>query len=270
MRLQQFKALLINTLQREYRSKSLVAIFILTVAIIILVNSVMNLFMTGEGQPILANLADKKMVIFYKIINIWSGIIATLFGVHALKSDYDYDLVDQLWSFPIKKHDYIISRILGSWIVVCAYYLISIIMAMTLFSMSSDESYIRVTIIPSFMISSLLILTLIILGSLFSMFASKTIAFIEVLLASMFIAIANTQIGVLSFSEMFKNLSFMKVTGVVLHTIFPRIGVIDKISSNVLYEEPIVYNTLAESIHFIATIVLLYFILQKIIIKRGV
>ncbi|MBW1863791.1 MAG: hypothetical protein JRJ02_15720 [Deltaproteobacteria bacterium] len=70
MDINKFTTLFFNTIHKEYRSRTLVFMFILTVIIIIILNAAVNL-LTGMDAS-LFHLDKKKLKILYIIISIWN------------------------------------------------------------------------------------------------------------------------------------------------------------------------------------------------------
>jgi len=208
------------------------------------------------------------MTAFYSMINLWSGVLAAFFGVNAVKSDYDYGIVDQIWSFPIKKIDYLIMRILSNWLIVISYFLISLILGLIIFKLGDKEANITINILGSLAIDSLFILSMITFASLFSLIMPKTISFISTFFIYILISVSNHRFIDIPFSDSFNDLSFFKAIGLIFHYIFPRIGSLSIMSRNILSGTKL--NSMGlEFLHFSVTYFLLFFLVYKIMKKKG-
>ena len=103
-----------NTLAKEWRNRFLIFLFILTVAVILIVNVVMNYIGQIPGVLADATLANKKLYIFFYIINSWNIFLSIMMCVNCVKSDLNGGVYSQILSFPVKRIEYLFSRIFGT------------------------------------------------------------------------------------------------------------------------------------------------------------
>ena len=129
-----FKYIYFNTIQKEIRNKSIWSLLIMTSIVIIVLNTLLNFLlqmasefqMTGAGME----LGSLPLNLFYTLIDFFSTVIAIIIGVNSLKSDEENGVNIQLLSFPVKRWEYLVARVLGSWTIVVSYYIYSIILAL--------------------------------------------------------------------------------------------------------------------------------------------
>lgn len=226
-----FTALLLNTFQKEYRNKVLIFLSLLTILVLFLLNAGLDFVARqAQTQADAADLVKFKLGYFYSIIGIWSGLLAGLLGVNCVRSDFEHRMIAQILSFPIRRHEYLIARILGSWALIVIYYLISIALALIYFSYQSKSFSFEWRILGSLSVSSLSMLVYVVLGALLSLFMPKLLAFLSLLLAGLFMNLSNWYYKYIAFGDTFKELNFFKGIGLFFHHALPRVGVVNDLA----------------------------------------
>ena len=113
-----------NTLQKEFRNKTLMFLLVFTLGVILVVTALFRFLYDytegNQGQAMLTGFVGDPFVVFYYIISIWNAVLAIVLGVNCIKSDERCSVMPQLLSLPIKRSDYLIARIVGSWIIIIA------------------------------------------------------------------------------------------------------------------------------------------------------
>ncbi|MBL8991997.1 MAG: ABC transporter permease subunit [Spirochaetia bacterium] len=226
-----FTALLLNTFQKEYRNKVLIFLSLLTIVVLFLLNAGLDFVARqAQTQSDAGDLVKFKLGYFYSIIGIWSGLLAGLLGVNCVRSDFEHRMIAQILSFPIRRFEYLIARILGSWLLIVIYYLISIALALIYFSYQSKSFSFEWRILGALGVSSLSMLVYVVLGALLSLFMPKLLAFLTLLLTGLFMNISNWYYKYIAFSESFKELNFFKGIGLFFHNALPRVGVVNDLA----------------------------------------
>ncbi|MBT6324800.1 MAG: ABC transporter permease subunit [Bdellovibrionales bacterium] len=259
MNITNLKILFNNTIQKESRSKALLFAFLFTLFMIIFVNLAINMIVKYVSDTSsMIDLSSQKIGMFYFIINSWTLFLSIIFGVNTIRSDLDSQVIDQILSFPIKRIEYLIARILGSFFIVNIYYLLSMALTTVIFIFSDDKFIFQWGMFLTFAVMSLSILSVITLSSLFSMFFNKIFGLVFSMMFCLVIFIANSTLGTLKFAELFKSLGVLKSLGVGLHFVFPRIGVLGDISGAFLSGQSLPFNLFYEGIHFILSYLVLF------------
>ncbi|MBT3585747.1 MAG: ABC transporter permease subunit [Halobacteriovoraceae bacterium] len=260
-----------NTLQKEFRNKMLLFILAFTVAVILGANVVINLLndkvVTDFGMKDMA-IGDKAMIGFYWFINLWSVGLAVLLGSNCTKSDFENHVIPQLLSFPIRRIEYLLARIFGTWFMVMGYYLFSIVLAMVSFSLTSGTLVKGGAFFGAVLINSFAILPIIILAVLFSFFTPKLVTFIGVGMLYLLMSISAGNLHPLPFSEMLNDLSFMKIVALGLYFFLPHSSILDRFSSATLFDTPFEVNILFEVGHYALTMALLILIATWVFRRR--
>ena len=114
----QWQAMIKDTILKELRSKTLLFIFIATTLMIFLAHSLLKMFISSNESSALVINGANSLTIMFTMINAWSVIIAGIFGISSIRSDFKDKIIYQYLAFPISRTQYMFSRILGTWILV--------------------------------------------------------------------------------------------------------------------------------------------------------
>ncbi|TDJ03956.1 MAG: hypothetical protein E2O68_09045 [Deltaproteobacteria bacterium] len=258
-----------NTMAKEWRNKFLLFLFALTVALILLVNVTMDWIGQVPGISLDSTMANKKLYIFYFIINTWNIFLSIIMGVNCVKSDLNEGVFGQILSFPVTRFEYLLSRILGSTAIVFCYYLISILLALSVFAFSSEG---RVFIDPGFFAALLpnliLIFTSVSLTVLISLFLTKIAAFITTFILVLLISSSNANFTGLGFDYLFSDLTFFKIIGLMLYFFLPRLGTINSMATDIIVGKTLNISIWWEFLHLGLTIGVVYVCLLLALRKR--
>ncbi|MBF0359424.1 MAG: hypothetical protein HQK49_00340 [Oligoflexia bacterium] len=282
-----FKVLVINTIFNEFRNKSVIFFSIFTLLVIYADHALIN-FIEGNlpGMAPSDTLVDMKMKAFYWIISSWNGLMAIILGINTVKADLNMQIMPQLFAWPIKRMEYLFARIVGSWIVIVGYYIISIILAYIVFKFFGTGASIGASIgaaasagggmlslfssiIVSVLLSSLMILTVITIAVFFSLYLSKVWGLIVSILAIGFIGQANSYFSMVPFSEITDKLDgIFSIIKLLLHYLIPRVGVLSNMAVQVFMGATMDRNIFFELLHFVASYALLFYFLLFVFKRR--
>jgi len=271
-----FKHIYINTIQKEIRNKSIWSLLILTSLVIIVLNALLNLLLQLAGEFQMAGagmeLGSLPLNLFYMLIDFFSTVIAIIIGVNSLKSDEENGVNVQLLSFPVRRWEYLVARVLGSWTIVVSYYVYSILLAALLFSISSREFMMGFQIFFGLINTSLIMLPTILIAIMFSFFLPKLFAFFFSLFFMGFVNYANMTFTQMTYEQFLDKISFMKILALPVHLFLPRTGTLSSATNSVLYnpEEPInamYYGNLA---HYVIAISILTAIVAWFLKRKDV
>lgn len=269
MNIARMKFIFLNTLQKEYRSLTLVVSFIFTMFIMLLVNFLLDtFFMLAREQNFEPLIGADKVQIFYYIISVWSLVLAPLFGANSIRSDMESNIIVQFFALPIKRSEYLFSRIMGSWFIIVLYYLICLIVSSIFFSMGSELSLNLAATIKSMLISSLTILALIQLVVFMTFYFSRLVSFILGFVTIILIYVSNAYCGAKTIAENFSDLNVWSLIAGMTHYLLPRIGVVNNMSNQVLLEKGFgKFDPMIEFGHFFGMIAL-YGIIMHFLLKK--
>lgn len=264
----QYKALILDTVLKEVRSKTLIFIFIATTVALIfghLILSAMN-SEVGQNQGF-ALVGIDIIAINFRILNSISFFIALIFGVSVFRSDFENNIIYQYLSFPISRTEYFFIRVLGTWLLVFLYYIYAYALSTILFSVAFKSFVFSPTHLLSFGILNLYLLVVIFISILFSLLMNKTGALFITTICCIASAFSYGTFSKLAFNEQFQNLGVFKVVGIFFYYLFPRISFLDELSSSFLVKSEVGANILQQSIHLII-ISLVYVYVANYFVKR--
>jgi ABC-type transport system involved in multi-copper enzyme maturation permease subunit len=265
----QWRAMIKDTILKELRSKTLIFIFIATTLIIFLAHAILKMFISGnEGSAVMINGANSLSLMF-TMINAWCVIIAGIFGISSIRSDFKENIIYQYLSFPISRTQYMFSRIFGTWILVFGYYLYSYLLSAILFSVATHSLALHWNHLISMLLMGLYIFLVIFISFLYSMIAGKIGAFLLLLTTVATISVSTNSIRALAYADYFKDLNVFKVIGLVVYFILPRVNYITELASNVMTKEEIKLNLGLESLHLLATSAVFILLADRIVKRKN-
>ena len=262
----QYKAMIIDTMLKEVRSKTLIFIFVATTIAIILGHVGIKLVTTQMGGDI--NLSGvNALSINFRILNSISFIIAAVFGVSVFRSDFQNNIIYQYLSFPMSRTEYFFIRVIGTWFLVLAYYIYSYALSSILFSIAFKKIIFTPAHFYSFLVLCFYLLIVIFIATLFSLIMNKLGALFITFSTSLAAAASFGTFSTIPFNEYFQNMSIMKLIGLLFYFLFPRITFLGNISNSLMSGEPAGLDVWAQCLH-LAVISAAYIFLANYLVKR--
>lgn len=260
-----------NTIQKEWRSKTLIFLLVLTIIMISLAGALLSYFKNNILTELpMEGLAQQSLGVFFWIINIWSYLVATFVGVSTVRSDQDGGVMAQMLSFPLSRWEYLMGRISGAYIIVTGYYILSLLIGIIGISMALGDFVLSFDIILGMLITSFPNLVVITLALFFGLYLGTIQAFIVNFIMTFFIAVANGYFIENSFMETLKNLSVIKGLAVFLHALFPHISHWENLGKSFIMGTEFKFDYANEVPHFLATYVLLIMVIVWIFKRKEV
>ena len=265
----QWQAMIKDTILKELRSKTLIFIFIATTLLIFLAHALLKLIISSnEGSAVMVNGANSLSIMF-TMINAWSVIIAAIFGISSIRSDFRDNIIYQYLAFPISRTQYMFSRIFGTWILVFSYYLYSYILSAILFSFATHSFALNWIHLVSMLLMGIYVFLIIFISFLYSMVAGKIGAFLLLITTTIIISASTGSIRALAYAEYFKQLSIFKIVGLIVYFCLPRVNYLTELASNVLTNEEIKLNIGLESLHLVVTSALFIFLADRMVRRKN-
>ena len=245
------QTLVTNTLHKEYRNHTLIFLLILSLLLIYAINGTMDFFTGGSA------LAASKLAILYRIISAWGGLLGLLLGSNCLSSDRTSGVMPIILALPVSRAEYLLARVVGTWLIVMGYYALSLMLGFVVFSVGSLGLALNPRILPALLINSTGVLAAILLGVLLSLFLSRTKAFIASLITAGACLAAGSSLKGLSLLEQFTDLSLWRSLALALHYLLPRLGSVSELAQGVLFGRTTLLNPWLEGLHLIFSLALL-------------
>ncbi len=262
-----FILLVWNTVQKELRSKSFYLAIALTLGMLVLGFSIMQAFkdqiQLESGTELLGS--GQLFWIYYTFINAWSVFLALMFGLSCVRSDVTSGVIGQLLALPISRPWYLVSRVLGSWLLVAFYQLLSFILT-GIFFLDAIKQIPTSAIVLAPLISLLPTLAAVVLGLFFSLWVGKTPGLIFTGMASMGGSWARSYFT--DVQDPYANLTYLKIIGLFLWIIIPRFAAPHSIVQSFagITDVQIAWGDLAQ---FSLTTGIFFVVVNLVFVRRG-
>ena len=248
----QYTALIIDTVLKEIRSKTLIFIFVATTLSIFLANLIIGVVTTQMGGDQALSMTGVNILsLNFRIINSINFIVAAVFGVSVFRSDFENNIIYQYLSFPISRIEYFFVRVLGTWLLVLAYYAYSYLLSAILFSFSFKKVILTAGHFYSFLVLSIYLLLVIFISIFFSLLLNKIGALFATFTSCLAAAAAYANLSIVPVNELFMNLSGFKLSGLLVYFLFPRASFLDSVSSSLLIGDDLNINVWGQLIHLV-------------------
>ncbi len=173
------KYILLNTILKEYRSKTLILFSILTMIILLLANSLLGLVKESfDGAFSPETMGETSIGIFLWMIGLWGHFLSIYIGSRLLPTDIDGKITHFLLSLPLRPFDYLVGRLLGGVSIVYFFYGLSILLASLLFSLTLKIPLFSFAALGAIFSMGFTSLALISLSMTFSLFLGRMGSFI--------------------------------------------------------------------------------------------
>lgn len=243
-----------NTIQKEWRSKTLLFLLVITVIMISLAGVVLSYFKNNVLTDLpMEGLAQQSLSVFFWIINIWSYLVATFIGASTVRSDQDGGVMAQMLSFPISRGEYLLGRITGAYAIVTGYYILSLMIGIVGISLAIGDFVLTFDILIGMMITSLSNLVVITLAIFFGLYMGTIQAFIVNFIFTFFISLSNGFFVEKEYFEVFKDLSVVKLIAALIHGALPHLATWESLGTSFILGTEARFNTTTEVPHFIAS-----------------
>lgn len=260
-----------NTIQKEWRSKTLFFLLIITVIMISLAGVVLSYFKENVLTEMpMEGLAQQSLGVFFWVINIWSYLVATFVGVSTVRSDQDGGVMAQMLSFPMSRAEYLLGRVSGAYAIVTGYYIISLLIGILGISMALGDFVLSFGVVTGMLITSLPNLVVITLALFFGLYFGTIQAFIVTFIMSFFITLSNSFFAEKSYFDAFSDLSVMKFFAVIFHGAFPHLSYWESLGTSFIMGTTAKFDSTSEIPHFLASYAFLAVIILLIFRKKEI
>jgi ABC-type transport system involved in multi-copper enzyme maturation permease subunit len=266
----QWRAMIKDTILKELRSKTLIFIFIATTLMIFLSHALLKMLINNNdpASNILIS-GTNSLTFMFSVINGWSVIIAGIFGISSIRSDFKDKIIYQYLAFPISRTQYMFSRIFGTWLLVYGYYLYSYLLSAILFSFATNSLALHWTHLISMLLMGIYVFLVIFISFLYSMIAGKIAAFLLLIATVVTISLSISSLRMVAAADYLKDLNVFKIIGLIVYFCLPRINYITELASTVMSKEEIKMNLGLEALHFVITTGLFIFLANFLVKKKN-
>lgn len=268
------RTLIINTFQKEWRSKSLLTLIVLTIFFLIVSTSLLD-FMVNSflAKNEVLGAGSTAFTLFLILVGIWSSFVVSLIGAGVVKDDFDYQVLPQILSLPISRAKYLAARLIGTWALLFAYFLLTYAFAATLFQMVSGENVWHFGVVMASLTYAIRIIPILLFSCLFSLFLPKIFSFVFTLILMAIVSAMNSSLMTQSYSKFLETPSIFRYLCVVVDAIFPRMGFWANVTDILLSGDTsglADISFFSQSAHFILTSAFWIFVLHYFFSRKEV
>lgn len=248
-----------DTINKEIRSKMLLFVFALSTVTILLSHSLVKLFYSATaadaGNPLSSG--GLLLSLMFGFLNFWSVLISAVFGVNSIRSDFSQNIIYQYLAMPIKRSDYYFSRLIGTWTIVYVFYLYAYLASLILFSVATHSWVAHWGHLLSALLMGIFIFLCIVLSTLLSLFGNRMGALMLMGMSWLLITFSNSSFREIPYNEYFSNFSLLRLLGMIVHWLLPRIGNVSELANTFLFQKELKMNLWVELPHLLISSVFL-------------
>lgn len=262
---------IINTIQKEWRSKTLIFLFFVTILATVISASLLSFFKSNILTEVpMEGLAENSLRVYFWIINLWSFLVATFVGVSTVRSDLEGNVMSQMLSFPISRYEYLVGRIKGAYFIVTGYYFVSLVMGIVSTSLVMGDFVVKPSLILGALITSLSNSVVLTTAIFFGLYFSTVQAFIINIFFTGFVIMSNGYFSATTYEKAFEDLGVFTALYMILNTFVPRLSLMGDLGKSFIMDFEFKYNYGVEVPHFIVTYALLFAVIYFIFKKKQV
>ena len=259
-----------NTIDKEVRNKSVISLLVLSIGLMIIAHflaiGVKEWVNETNLNTLIANSSQNVILFFIALI---SNIVAVVIASSVFRSDFSSKIVAQILTFPISRFNYLISRILGAWILTILFYLICLSVGLLSFALSGSIKFDLFALFSSFVFMSAQLLALIIMSCFFSFFGNRIATFIVTFLYYLLAKVSFLHFNQEAFS--FSDISFIKIVSAITYYLTPRVGELSFISDGFIAEKTFEAAQIGSAfLHFFTISILWIFVMKYFFDRREV
>jgi ABC-type transport system involved in multi-copper enzyme maturation permease subunit len=260
-------SLIKNSIDKEIRSKSVIFLFVFTLAFIYLghmIASSVKEFVNESNLTMLISNSSQAVIVSF--VSLCANLIAMIVASSVLRSDISSRIMPQILTMPISRAGYLFNRIVGAWLLVMLLYTISLVFGISILYFADSIKVEPLMLMGSYLFMALELLGLIFMSSFVSMYGNKIGTLVVTIVYYFSTRVAQYRFAQEGFN--FSDLTVGKIYSGVIYYLTPRLGELAHISENYLSGKGFEFNQIAYAlIHFLA-IMIVWSVLYKILFDR--
>ncbi len=256
-----------NTIHKEIRNKSIIFLFVFTLAFIF---SGHLLAITLKGFIDESNLntfiANSSQGVIINFVSFCTNIVCSIIAASAVRSDLGSGVISQILSFPISRSKYLISRVAGSLTLSFLFYLLSLLfgIALLVFGESIKIDFYGLLISSLFM--GLQILGLVVVGIFASLYFKRLGAF---LVTFTYYIVSKIVYHSVSYEGVnFDTFSLGKAFKYFVYFCTPRVAEVSYMAEEFINGSEFEYMTLVYGLSHFILLVGIWSILMKVVFNK--
>lgn len=215
--------LLKNTIEKEIRNKGVIFLFIFSILSLYIGNLLAVTVKEYVNESNLtAIISNSTQLIIVNVISLITLVVSIIVGVNCVRSDMSLRILPQIMGFSISRSSYLLSRILGSWLISLVFFSLTMISGIVLLKFSDSIAVDNFSLIASYLIYSLTFLIVTFVATFISIYLNKIGAFILTIVFYFSSTVSYFNYQNIGFDNM--EMSGLKIYNMLFHYFVPRIG----------------------------------------------
>lgn len=271
------RALFIDTIQKEVRSKTLVTLFVLsTIGMYFAYQALKAIggsMDANDGGASISMLGNVSFNAMFWVNNFISMLVATILGSSAFRSDFKEKISYTLLTLPISRIEYFYTRVFGVWVMSMAYYLYTFILGSIFLSLLNKALSFSWHYFLVLLFSGLVLLVVLNIASFVALYFNQLMAIFTSLVIFVFMSSAWSTFTSMSRKELLASIGFFDGIKAIFYFLLPHVDLYKDLNSAMLMNEQkfIVfsqYNWLFEIPHLVLSSIFLFYITKYFIEKK--
>jgi len=258
--------LVLNTIQKEIRSKGLIFTFIFALGGLLLSYKLSTFFSVNFGNVAAADqVSTQSQKVLFWFIGVCSNLVAIILASSTVRSDISTRVLPQMLAFPISRFEYLLSRLTGTWILTIGFYILCLIFGFGLLMSAGTVKLSAFSILVSIIVMGLELGAVVLFCAFISLYGNRLVSFISSVVLY-FISLSFT-----TSLHKYDSVSIKKIINVIMYYGTPRLGEMSEISRGFIYGNSYTASQLAVVVfHFIATSVIWLYIMKMLFDRKEV
>lgn len=270
------RALFIDTIQKEMRSKTLITLFVLsTVGMYFTyqVTKALSGSLEGDGSMVTSMLGNFSFSAMFYVNNLISILVAAILGTSAFRSDFREKISYTLLTLPISRMEYFYTRVMGVWVMSLAYYLYTFVLGTFFLSLLHKKMSFSFHLGVVFIFSAITLFILLNISSFIALYFNQLLSVFLTIIIYIFMSSAWSTFVSDSHNFSLSLLGFFGYIKGIFYLFFPHVSLYQSLNASMLLaEKPFsdfaIYNWLFEVPHLVLSVGLMVFVTRHFLNRK--
>lgn len=271
------RALFIDTIQKEMRSKTLITLFVLsTIGMYFAYQALKAIggsMDPNDGGATLSMLGNVSFNAMFWVNNFISMLVATILGTSAFRSDFKEKISYTLLTLPISRVEYFYTRVVGVWVMSMAYYIYTFILGSVFLSLLNKSMSFSWHYLIVLLFSSIVLFVVLNIASFMALYFNQLLAVFLSIVVFLFMSSAWSTFTTLSRKEIFASFGLFDGIRGLFYILLPHVDLYKDLNATMLLGEDkfaafATYNWLFEVPHFVVTSFFIFMATKYFIEKK--
>lgn len=271
------RALFIDTIQKEMRSKTLITLFVLSTIgmyfayqALKAIGGSMDSSDGGVSMSMLGNVSFNAM---FWVNNFISMLVATILGTSAFRSDFKEKISYTLLTLPISRVEYFYTRVVGVWVMSMAYYVYTFILGSVFLSLLNKSMSFSWHYLIVLFFSGMVLLVVLNIASFIALYYNQLLATFLSVITFIFMSSAWGTFTTLPRKELLSSFGLFDGIRGIFYVFLPHVDLYKDLNASMLLSDDkfssfAVYNWWFEIPHFFITAGILFIVTKYFLEKK--